>query len=77
MSFRAQSGRRKDETRSLLQVIHRITGLLRVEDYREGVLLGLLFSIGGVDAPLAEAASQALCEQVQTGRFTWNKTHKS
>ena len=50
-----------------MQGLHKVARLLSVTAYRAGILQGLVFSIGGIDGSLAEAAGAALLENCRTG----------
>lgn len=45
-----------------------MTVLLNVVEYRASILQGLIFSIGGIDATLADAAFRGLQKYCSSGR---------
>ena len=56
-----------------MQSIHAVVRLLAVDAYRGPILQGLVFSMGGVDTPLADAVASALQQHCVTGgsQATW------
>lgn len=57
-----------------MQPISKVAGLLNLPEYQGYILLGLVFSIGGIDAPLADTCSEVLCAQLDTGEHLASKT---
>lgn len=52
----------------VLQGIFTVSHFLAEEAYREPILLGFVYSSGGIDGPLADAVTEALNLHSSSGR---------